>query len=97
MVERLWRKLLRVFRLVVFELQLPFKEWPSLLPLIQSALNNVPSLQRGNIAPTITFLGSDPTPPISTFIRFDNIAVDTLQEAHRESSLNVDALQARIA
>ena len=42
-VESLGKELLRVFRSVISELQMGFKGWPDLLPVVQSALNNAPS------------------------------------------------------
>lgn len=41
-VERLGRELVRVFRSVLSELQIDFKESPDLVPLMKSALNQSP-------------------------------------------------------
>lgn len=60
-IERLGRELLCMARLVLYELRPRFKEWPDILSLIQSALNNYPLTQRGNQTPITCFHGSDPT------------------------------------
>lgn len=56
-VERLAKDLLRVARAAIAELQMAFDECPDLLPLIQIAINNVTSPQRGNVAPITAFHG----------------------------------------
>ena len=45
-IERLGKELLRIARAVTAELQMDFDEWPDILPLLQSAINNAPSAQR---------------------------------------------------
>jgi transposase InsO family protein len=66
-VERLGKELLCVARSVISELQLRPEEWPDILPLLQSALNNAPSPQRGNVSPVTAFTGKwtlhHPSPP----------------------------------
>lgn len=86
-IERLGKELLRVFRSVITELQLKFDEWPDLLPVVQSALNNAPSPIRGNIAPITELLGLAPTPPVSTFMRTDTLTPVMIGEAQRERLL----------
>ena len=96
-VERLGKELLRVFRSIVSELQMRFEEWPDLLPVVQSALNNGPSPQRRDISPITSFLGRDPTPPIGTFLRTKNTETVTLGDGDRERMLNVSLLKKRVA
>lgn len=96
-VERLGKEVLRVFRSVCSELQLRPEEWTDLLPLIQSALNNAPSPQRGNVSPLTAFTGSDPTPPISTFIRSSTSTPVSITDVQRERSLNIAALLSKMA
>jgi len=96
-VERLGKELLRVFRSVVSELQMDLKEWPDLMPLVQSALNNAPSPQRGNVAPITAFTGMEPSPPIATFLRTVTTKPVTLSEVQRERAINTEALTARVA
>eukprot|EP00171_Calliarthron_tuberculosum_P023682 IDg23682t1 len=40
-VERLGKEVLRALRVMVSELRLKFSEWPDIVPLVQSALNNL--------------------------------------------------------
>lgn len=68
-IELVGKELLRTFRVVLSEPQLPSSKCPDLLPVIQSALNYSPSPQRGNVAPITAFTGTNPLPPIFTFIR----------------------------
>ena len=91
-VERLGRELLRVVRSVLSELQMDKKEWPDLIPIVQSVLNNSPSPQRGNVCPITAFMGREPTPPIRTFLRNATVKTVTLSEAQAESALNVKEL-----
>ena len=58
-IERLGKELLRVFRSVISELRMRFEEWPDLVPLVQSAINNAPSPQRGGVAPITVFTCND--------------------------------------
>ena len=96
-VERLGRELLRVMRSVLSELQMSFTEWPDILPLVQSALNNVPSPQRGNISPITAFMGREPTAPIATFLRSSTIKPITVEAAKLKKRLNISTLKARMA
>lgn len=45
-VELIGKQLLRVFRSVISEMKMRPEKWPDILPIVQSALNNAPSLQR---------------------------------------------------
>lgn len=96
-VERLGRELLRVMRSVLSELQMPFTEWPDILPLVQSALNNSPSPQRGNISPFTAFMGREPTAPIATFLRNSTTKSVTVDATKLESLMNITQLKNRVA
>lgn len=96
-VERLSRELLRVFRAVTSELQMAFTEWRDILPLVQSALNNAPSPQRGNIAPITAFMGREPSSPITTFLRSSIVKPITVEELQLEQALNVETLKGLMA
>lgn len=95
-VERLGKELLRVFRAVCSELQLRPEEWPDLLPLVQSAINNAPSPQRADIPPVTAMTGMDATTPISTFYRSSKTLPVTVSDVARERVLNVDMLCKRV-
>lgn len=92
-IERLGRELVRTFRAVLSELKSKNNEWPDLLPVIQSILNNSQSPQSGNIAPISAFLGRDPTPPISTFLRSNTSTTMTLKSASMEKTVNISLLK----
>ena len=96
-VERLGKEILRALRSIVSELQTKFEDWPDLLPVVQSALNNAPRPQRGNISPITGFLSRDPTPPIGTFLRTKNTETVTLEDVDRERMLHVSLLKRRVA
>ena len=88
-VERLGRELLRFLRSLISELQMDHKEWPDLIPIVQSVLSNSVSPHRGNFCPITAFMGRDPTPPFLTFLRSSTATPVTVTEAQRESVLNV--------
>ena len=92
-VERLGKEILRTLRVMVSELRLNFSEWPDLVPLVQSALNNSPSPQRANKAPITIFMGREPSPPVATFIRHETGRPVTISEANRERMLNFEKVK----
>ena len=96
-VERLGKELLRVFRAVTSELQMRPEEWPDLLPVVQSTLNQTPSPQRGNYAPVTAFTGAQPTPPIATFIRTTTTKPMSISDIQKDRTLNIDSLKTFIA
>lgn len=96
-VERLGKELLRVFRSVSSELQTRPDEWPDLLPLVQSALNNAPSPQRANVSPVTAFTGMEATPPIATFIRSSTARPVSISDTQRERILNMEKLKQRVS
>lgn len=91
-VERLGRELLRVLRSLISELQMDQKEWPDLIPIVQSVLNNSPSPHRGNVCPLTAFMGRDPTAPVNTFLRSTTATPVTITDAQLESKLNAEEL-----
>lgn len=91
-IERLGKELLRVARSLLSELQQRPSEWPQLVPLFQSAINNSPSPQRDNIAPITAFTGRQPSPPISTFLQSADSQPMTITETQRERAFNLQAV-----
>lgn len=91
-VERLGKELLRVARALLSELQFRHDEWPQLVPLFQSALNNAPSPQRKNVAPITAFTGRPSSPPIATMLRSSDSAPVTMSETQLERAMNVSTL-----
>lgn len=94
-IDRLGNELLRAFRSILSELHMPPEECPDLLPLVQSALNNAPSLQRSDIAPIAAFTAMETTTPVSTFISSSNASPITIEDDHRERAINVETLKSR--
>lgn len=74
-----------------------FDEWPSMVPLVQIALNNFPSPHRAHIAPLTAFTGMIAYPPISTFFRLETASPVTLSDVQRERALILVVLQERVS
>ena len=91
-VARLGRELIRVLRATLSELQMDHDEWPDLIPMVQSVLNNSPSRQRGNVCPVTAFMGQEPSTPIKTFMHSSTIESVTLTDLQHESAMNVEDL-----
>jgi len=95
-VERLGKEVLKVFRALVSELRMDLTEWTSLVPIVQSALNNSPSPQRGGVAPVTAFTGMKAQTPIATFMRASTGLPVTLTDAQRDRALNIAALHREV-
>lgn len=96
-VERLGKQLLRPFRSITSELQMRPDKCPGILPIAQSALNNAPSSQRGNISPVTAFSGLAASPPISTFFRSVSSKAVSVTDVQLERAMNISALRSKIA
>lgn len=62
-----------------------FEEWPEIIPLIQSAIDSKPSLQRGNMAPITAFYGTELTLRFKTLYRTEThrpVAINDVQQKH---------------
>lgn len=79
-------------RALLSELQLREDNWPQLVPLFESAINNTPSPLRNNIAPITSFTGRPRSPPISTFLRSYDSTPVKLTDAQREIGLKIDSI-----
>lgn len=91
-VERLGKALPGVFRTVSSELRIWPAEWPYVLALIQSAINNSQSPQRAGIPPVQALTGMDPFPLITTFYRSFAIVPGTFSDVMRERTLSKEKL-----
>jgi hypothetical protein len=67
-VEVVNRELLRCLKSLRLEFKIPFKSWPSLLPMVQSALNNTIMSRLGNRSSKEVLLGLPTSTPITTAI-----------------------------
>lgn len=92
-IERMGKEVLRVFRVVCSELRMDANEWPGLVPVLQSALNNAPSPQRKNYAPVTIFTCMTPSSPVSVFLLAFNGDIMSISDAQRERTLNIDGMQ----
>lgn len=92
-LERLGREFICVARALLTELQLSPSAWPDPLPIFQSALNQSPSIHRGNVAQITPFTGLQPTPPLSKFLSRDTARPVNIDEVSRTRSFNIAYLQ----
>lgn len=91
-VERLEKKLLRVARAVLSELQLPQKNLTELFPLLQSAINNTPSPSRQNKASLTVFTGRSVEASINMFIHMSTSVPNALNQTQNENFLTTQNL-----
>jgi len=54
-VEVVCRELIRALRALMSEYQVPFNQWPTLVPIAQSILNNTPVDRLGGVCPLTAF------------------------------------------
>jgi hypothetical protein len=85
-VEVVCRELLRCLKVLGFEFKPPFKAWPSLLPMVQSGLNNTILPRLENRTSTEVFLGLPTSTPLETVVR---------QGAQKPLVLHMSDLRAR--
>ena len=77
------KEMLRVARSVLSDLQLRQDDWPQLIPLIPSTINNAPSPQRKGVATITAF---------TVFLRSSDYQPVTMTEAQLESSLHLSLI-----
>jgi Integrase zinc binding domain/RNase H-like domain found in reverse transcriptase len=85
-VEVVCRELLRCLKVLRLEFKRPFTAWPSLLPMVQSGLNNTILPRLGNLSSTEVFLGLPTSSPLTTLVR---------QGAEKSLVLHMSELRAR--
>ena len=61
-VERVCRETLRVLRALLSEYRMPIAQWPDVVPVIQSAINNAPVRRLSKKTPNEAFLGRTAQP-----------------------------------
>eukprot|EP00171_Calliarthron_tuberculosum_P006432 IDg6432t1 len=93
-VEVVCRELLRTLRALISELQLPQRCWPSLMPLVQSALNNAVLPRLGNRCPLTVFTGHPQDSPLRaiTVRRDDILQVHSIEEARAQQMIQTEKL-----
>ncbi|KAH9109322.1 hypothetical protein AeMF1_015599 [Aphanomyces euteiches] len=77
-VEVVNRLIVRTLKVLCSEMRLKATEWPSLLPLVQSALNQQPADRLGGEAPVKAFTGLGATPPLTGIVRADEADPKTI-------------------
>ncbi|KAH9140433.1 hypothetical protein AeRB84_015334, partial [Aphanomyces euteiches] len=77
-VEVVNRLIVRTLKALCSEMRLKATEWPSLLPLVQSALNQQPADRLGGEAPVKAFTGLGATPPLTGIVRADEADPKTI-------------------
>lgn len=91
-VKRIGKDPLRAARAVLSQLQLCQNEWPRLVPLFQSGLNNSSSRKRNNIASSTAFTGRPASPPVLTFLRSSDSKPVILAETKQERTISTHHL-----
>eukprot|EP00737_Agarophyton_chilense_P004166 gb/GEZJ01005113.1/.p1 GENE.gb/GEZJ01005113.1/~~gb/GEZJ01005113.1/.p1 ORF type:complete len:487 (-),score=31.61 gb/GEZJ01005113.1/:1533-2993(-) len=93
-VEVVWRELLRTARATLSEFQLPLTAWPSVLPLIQSALNNSPTRRLNGNCPLTVFTGLQRDSPLSVIVKNHHVEnVKCMESERRKAVIEVKRLQ----
>jgi Chromo (CHRromatin Organisation MOdifier) domain len=65
--------------------------------IVQSALNNSPSPQRGNVAPTTAFTGREPDSPLFSLVSTPGLEPRTLSDSKLLQLINFQKLRAAVA
>ena len=94
-VEVVCRELLRATRALLSEFQLNQKCWPSVLPMVQSALNNSILERLGNLTPQGVFTSLPTSSPLSAVTRQDGevTKVYKISEVRARQLLNSQRIQ----
>ena len=95
-IERACRDVLRAVRALLSEFKLPAASWPDVARLVQSALNNSPSPQRGNIAPLTAFTGRSPDSPLQSLVCTHACETYSLDMIRAQQLMQIDTLRASI-
>lgn len=97
-VEVVCRELLRATRALLSEFQLPQNCWPSIMPLVQSVLNNTVLQRLGNRCPLTAFTGMPQNSPLRSIMvkRNEFCTVRSIQEAQCLQRLQVEKVIAAL-
>lgn len=71
-IEHLGKEVLRVFLSTLSKIQMKPEEWPDLVSLVQSTLNNSPSSQLQNLAPIKIFMAVEHCSPQYVFKQYSS-------------------------
>jgi hypothetical protein len=96
--NRARRRPARCLKALRLEFKLPFKSWPALLPIVQSALNNTILPRLGNRSSTEVFLGLPTSSPITTAVvtKENKSVILSLEEIRARQLLQIDKLRTTV-
>ena len=92
-VESVCREVLRAARALLSELRMDEKQWPSILPIIQSILNNSKRPSLGDRAPITVFTGQPSDNPLRTLLPSTFAKPCTLDEIQAQKIINVEKME----
>ncbi|POM58941.1 DNA/RNA polymerase [Phytophthora palmivora] len=95
-VEVMNRLLLKRLRAMLSELKLHISDWSTVLPLVQSALNQIPSDRLGGVAPVTAFTALPASPPIHSILHPQTTEVFDVQAEYTEQRDHIAAVQASV-
>jgi hypothetical protein len=96
-VEVVCRQVLKALRKLCSEFKLSFQEWPKVLHVVQSVLNNASSSKlRGNF-PLTVFASMPAGNPITMVLPKEHVESTSLELLKAEQSVNVAELQSAVA
>jgi hypothetical protein len=98
MVEVVNRELVRCLKPLRLGFKFPFKSWPTLLPIVQSALNNTVLPHFGNRSSVEVFLGLPTSSPITTAVvtKENKSVILSLEQIRARQLLQVEKLQTTV-
>lgn len=94
-VEVVCRELLRASRALLSEFQLPQHYWPSVMPLVQLALNSSNLDRLGNRCPLEVFTSLKPTTPLASITRKNGVEseVHSIELVRAKQRINAERVQ----
>ena len=97
-VEVVCRELLRAVRSLNSEFQLPLRCWPSVLPVVQSALNNAPLKRLCDRCPLTALTGLPQETPLRTIktSKYNHARISSISEVRSRQTLQVKKLQSSL-
>jgi RNase H-like domain found in reverse transcriptase/Reverse transcriptase (RNA-dependent DNA polymerase)/Integrase core domain/Integrase zinc binding domain len=95
-IERACREVLRAVRALLSEFRLSVSQWPTVVRIVQSVLNNSPSQHRGNIAPLTAFTGRSPDSPLQNLVSPVADQALPLNSIRAQQLMNIAELRASI-
>ena len=91
-MEVVCRELLRVLKALLSEFQLPFKLWHTVLPIVQSVLNNTPLRRLGGRCPLTAFTGLPCAAPVTSIKaeKFDRVEMLNVTEVRARQAIQAE-------